>query len=70
MTASASVMPERVLDAESYPPMLNVKQAAQILNCSERCVTRMCKSGAIQAVKVTTLWRINRDALMRYAGLA
>lgn len=54
---------------DTHPPMLSVKQAEDVLNVSGRTITRMCEQGKIKAVKVNSLWRINRDALLAYAGL-
>lgn len=51
------------------PQLLDTKQAAVILNVDPRTVTRMCAQGKIKAVKVMSLWRINRDALLEFAGL-
>lgn len=55
---------------DRYPELLDSKQAAGILNVNERTVTRMCAEGKLKAVKVMSLWRINRDALLDFAGLA
>lgn len=55
---------------KSYPELLNTKQAAEILNVNVRTVARMCEQGKLKAVKVLSLWRINRDALFEFAGLA
>ena len=60
------------LNAESMkglPPMLDADQAAEILNVHPRTVARMCINGELKAVKVRSLWRINRDALLEFAGL-
>lgn len=54
---------------KDLPAMLDVKQAAQILNCSPRTVSRMCAKGDLKAVKTLSMWRVNRDALLRYAGI-
>lgn len=50
--------------------LLSSKEAAGILGVSDRTVTRMCEQGKLKAVKVMSLWRINRDALLDFAGLA
>lgn len=54
---------------ESLPPMLSVEQSKDVLNVSGRTIARMCEQGKLKAVKVCSLWRINRDALFEYAGL-
>lgn len=50
-------------------PLIDVKEAARILGVAPRTVTRMCADGAIKAVKVRSLWRINRAALLAFAGV-
>lgn len=55
---------------ENLPALLSAKQAASIMGVSDRTVTRMCEQGKLKAVKVMSLWRINRDALLEFAGLA
>lgn len=49
--------------------MLSVEQSKDVLNVSGRTIARMCEQGKLKAVKVCSLWRINRDALFEYAGL-
>ena len=51
------------------PALLDSKQAARLLNVSERTVTRLCIRGKIRARRVGRLWRINRDALLSSVGL-
>lgn len=70
MNDSMALAPERSNIREDYPAMLSAKQAARILNCSPRSIARMCEAGKLRAVKVVSMWRVNRDALMEYAGLA
>ena len=55
---------------ENLPELLDTKQTARILNVTPRTVVRMCESGKLKAVRVMSLWRVNRDALLRFAGLA
>lgn len=45
------------------PPLLTTQQAAAILNVHQRTVARMCELGKLKAVRVMSVWRINRDAL-------
>lgn len=54
---------------EAMPELLSVKQAAQVLNVAPRTVNKMCSQGRIKAVKVMSVWRVNRDALLSFAGL-
>lgn len=53
----------------SLPELLDTRQAAQILNVTPRMVTDLCKRGRIKAVRLGKLWRVNRDALLDFAGL-
>ncbi len=48
--------------------VVTAKQAAAVLSCNERTVTRMCERGQLKAVKVMSMWRINRAALLDYIG--
>lgn len=52
-----------------YPALLKSREAAEILNCSTRTIPRLCENGTLKAVKVGYEWRINRDALLKFAGL-
>ncbi|MDN0063523.1 helix-turn-helix domain-containing protein [Collinsella ihumii] len=51
------------------PNMVNPKFTGRMLGVNERTVTRMCVAGKLKAVKVMSLWRINRDALLEFAGI-
>lgn len=48
------------------PPLLTTQQAAAILNVHQRTVARMCELGKLKAVRVMSVWRINRDALFDF----
>lgn len=61
--------PEKMLAVNDLPLMLTVNQAAPILNVCPRTIVRMCNNGQLKAVKTASAWRINRDALLEYAGL-
>lgn len=54
---------------QSARPLVDSKIAASTLGVSPRTVTRLCERGEIKAVKVGAQWRINRDALLEFAGL-
>lgn len=60
---------ELTATTEQLPALLDAKQAAAILNVTPRTVTRMCEQGKLKAVRVMSLWRINRDALLAFAGI-
>ena len=55
---------------QHLPELLSTKQAAQVLNVSTRMVTDLCKEGRIKSIRMGKLWRINRDALFEFAGIA
>lgn len=55
--------------ASSLPELLSTKQAAEVLNVSTRAVTDLCKKGRVKSVRIGKLWRVNRDALLDFAGL-
>ena len=75
MTDNATVSVRRPYQKEpktpvsALPELLDTKQAAAILNVTPRTVTRMCEQGKLKAVRVMSLWRINRDRLLDFAGL-
>ena len=56
-------------DYDSLPALLDSKQAAEILNCDPRTITRMCNTKKLKAVKVMSMWRINKAELLKFAGL-
>lgn len=58
---------EEILDSDAL--VLTVKQAATLLDCSERSVCRACDRGQIKAAKVMKMWRINKAALLEYIGI-
>lgn len=54
---------------DALPELLNTSQAAEVLQVTPRMVSAMCTSGKLKAVRVGRLWRVNRDALLDFAGL-
>ena len=55
--------------AERMPELLSARQAAEVLQVTPRMVTDLCARGKLKAVRVGKLWRVNRDALLDFAGL-
>ena len=51
------------------PELLSARQAAEVLQVTPRMVTDLCARGKLKAVRVGKLWRVNRDALLDFAGL-
>jgi len=58
-------------DAEiaALPPIISIEQAARVLGCCGRTVTRMCEDGKLRHCRAGNRYRVNRDALFAYAGL-
>ena len=52
------------------PRFLTVKQAAELLNYSERAVRRWISSGALEAHRPGREWRISREALDEFLALS
>lgn len=57
------------VDKKNLPPLLTAKEAASVLLCSDRTITRMCEEGTLMGCRAGNRWRVNRDALFEYAGL-
>lgn len=54
---------------ESNRLLVSSFYASCLLQVDESTVYRMCSAGKLKAVKVGRNWRINRDALLKFAGL-
>lgn len=52
----------------NFAPILSAEEAAGFLNCSARTIARLCSRGELVACRAGNRWRINRDALLRFAG--
>lgn len=55
---------------EGKAAVVNASAAAAYLNCHERTIARMCELGKLKAIKVMSMWRVNRNALIDYASAA
>lgn len=55
--------------AKKPSPMMNTKEAAEIIGRTPHTVTNMCNAGQIPAVKINGTWYINRAAFLRQLGL-
>lgn len=76
MSTKQNTSKEKARSAETLEEILNsdalvltVKQAATLLDCSERPVCRACERGMIKAAKVMSMWRINKAAPLEYIGI-
>lgn len=56
-------------DPRALPLLLNVRQAAELLNVSEKHVRDLCLDGTIRSVRVGRPWRIGRDSLLEQFGI-
>lgn len=56
-------------EASNLKPLITTKEAEALGIGRERTVRQMCETGKIQAAKVGSTWRINRDALLKQFGL-
>lgn len=59
-------MSNEALGLHAYPPVLTVKQAADILQVSSKTICELCRVGALAGRKVGRLWRIPRPALAEF----
>lgn len=66
---NSDVASREVTNLNDLPMLLTTTQAATILNVTPRTVQSMCEAGKLKAVRVQSLWRVNRDALLEFAGL-
>lgn len=55
---------------EETPLMVSLDEAAAVLGCHPRTISRMCERGELKGARAGNRWRINREALYEYAGLA
>ena len=51
------------------PELISIREAARMVNVSERTMNRLCLDGKVKAVRIGCQWRINRRALRQGAGL-
>lgn len=65
----SDVASREVTNLNDLPMLLTTTQAATILNVTPRTVQSMCEAGKLRAVRVQSLWRVNRDALLEFAGI-
>ncbi|PWM49326.1 MAG: hypothetical protein DBX56_02620 [Coriobacteriia bacterium] len=61
---------EQANAAGGAPALVTPDEAAELMRVCKRTVTRLCDDGELKAVKVRNQWRINREALLAYCGLA
>ena len=67
MTTNTLASPTNAREVE--PLMVRPEYAAQLLDVCPRTIQRMCASGQLKAVRVRSSWRINRNELMKFAGI-
>lgn len=62
--------PTSMGDLKSLPLLLNIEAASNIPQISDRQMRKWCEDGTIKAVKMGRVWRVNRDSLLEFCGLA
>lgn len=63
-------IPTEAKDLKTLPLMLPIETAKQIPGCSDRYMRDMCEKKKVKAVKMGRVWRVNRDSLLEFCGLA
>lgn len=56
--------------AELLSPTVGPDEGAKFLGISKQTFCRLCRNGEIKAVKIGRQWRVGREWLIDYAGLA
>lgn len=51
-------------------PVVGPDEGSKLLGISKQTFCRLCQSGEIEAVKIGRQWRVGREWLLKYAGLA
>lgn len=60
----------QTINAPTLGPLIKSSEAAELLACTSRKITDMCRKGEIKAVKVGSDWRINTAAFLEQFGIA
>lgn len=55
---------------QALPLVLTPAEAADVLRCTPRHVRYMCARGYLRNTKLGREWRISRDSVIEFAGLA
>lgn len=69
-SAHRSSIPTDMGDLKSLPLLLNIETASSIPQISDRQMRKWCEDGTVKAVKMGRVWRVNRDSLLAFCGLA
>lgn len=48
---------------QEYPEIMNVHEAAKVLNCSAKTVSKLCREGQLKAMKIGKGWSIPQISL-------
>ena len=64
------IIPTEATDLKTLPLLLDIETAKRIPGCSDRYIRKLCEDGTIRAVKMGRVWRVNRDSLLEFCGLA
>ena len=60
------MMKNNAFGLQEYPPVLTVRQAADILQVSTKTICELCRIGALAGRKIGRLWRVPRPALAEF----
>jgi excisionase family DNA binding protein len=52
------------------PPVLNTTQVSKLLDVHINTVSNLLERGDLKGFKVGRVWRVHRDDLLKYVGLA
>lgn len=58
-----------IADLKEGPALTPCEPWAKVAGCSVRTIQNLCARGDLRAVRVGRLWRVNRDAALKYFGL-
>lgn len=67
---AAPPIPTEAEDLKTLPLLLPIETARQIPGLSDRGMRMLCENGKVKAVKMGRVWRVNRDSLLEFCGLA
>lgn len=65
MGVSGHVIPAKMM---CIPRLVSPTTAAKMLDVSRQTVMRLVERGDLDAVRVSSLWKIRRDSLMKLIG--
>lgn len=58
-----------MLNLQSYPDIMNIHEVAEVLHCSSKTVSKLCREGKIKAMKVGKGWGILQQSLEEFVSI-